>query len=132
MSSLPPLGDLEIAVLEDLWATGVADAKSVHSRIGERRSISLSTVQSTLERLYRKHLLQRDKVSHAYQYSPAVDRSTLVSRLIQGAVGRVAHGEPNALIAAFVDLASQAGESELDRLEALIAEYRANQRQDES
>ncbi|MBN0002216.1 BlaI/MecI/CopY family transcriptional regulator, partial [Pseudomonas aeruginosa] len=49
--SVPTLGDLEIAVLEDIWRFGPSDTKAVYSRIGQSRSISLNTVQSTLERL---------------------------------------------------------------------------------
>jgi predicted transcriptional regulator len=47
---IPLLGELELAVLERLWAEGTAEAKDVHRVIGEPRGITLSTIQSTLER----------------------------------------------------------------------------------
>ena len=56
----PALGDLELAVLEVLWQTDRADAKAVHSALGSARGIGLNTVQSTLERLFRKQLLARE------------------------------------------------------------------------
>jgi predicted transcriptional regulator len=125
VSNLPPvLGDLEIAVLEDLWSQGGSDAKAVHGRIGAARAITLNTVQSTLERLHRKRVLNREKVSHAFRYTPAVDRSTLVGQLIEGVANRVAGGEPDVLLAAFVDIASRAGEDRLRELEALVAAQR--------
>jgi predicted transcriptional regulator len=67
MSRIPSvrLGELESAVLERLWSAGPEDVKAVHQAVGARRGITLNTVQSTMERLYRKGLLARDKVSHA-------------------------------------------------------------------
>jgi predicted transcriptional regulator len=122
----PPLGDLEIAVLEDIWAAGPSDAKAAHARVGHQRAISLNTVQSTLERLFRKGLLQREKISHAYEYSAGVTRAQLVGRLVESTVRRVGGDRSDTLLlSAFVDLAARAGEDQLEQLEALIAQRRA-------
>ena len=121
----PALGDLEIAVLKDIWDSGPSDVKSVHSRVGEARSITSNTVQSTLERLYRKGLLDRSKSGHAYAYTAAVSCGELVHRLVESTVSRVAGSHPEVWLSAFVDLAAKADEVQLDRLEALIAQRRA-------
>jgi predicted transcriptional regulator len=120
------LGELEVAVLEDLWAVGADHAKAVHGRLGSRRGISLNTIQSTLERLYRKGLLHRTKEGHAYTYAPALEREQLLARLIEGATAPVAGDEgADTLLTAFVDFAAEQDEAALDRLEALIARKRA-------
>lgn len=124
------LGELEIAVLEHLWAAGAMDAKCAHKDIGIQRGISLNTIQSTLERLYRKKLLRREKIRHAYVYAPAVQREELLTRLI-GQVVNVFEGKNHDLLSAFVDLAARADERSLDRLEQLIAERRRQQRETE-
>jgi predicted transcriptional regulator len=123
--SVPTLGDLEIAVLEDIWRFGPSDTKAVYSRIGQSRSISLNTVQSTLERLFRKAMLQREKISHAYEYSARVSRRELIQKLVESTVRRVAGPQPDALLSAFVDLAARADDDQLKRLEELIARRRA-------
>lgn len=120
----PVLGDLELAVLDVLWQAGSADAKSVHAVLEPSRGIGLNTVQSTLERLFRKNLLAREKVSHAYQYRAELSREMLVGRLVESAVQRVAAGDGDALIAAFVDLAVRADAGQLDRMAELIARRR--------
>lgn len=51
---LPLLGELETAVLEHLWEHGVTEAKDLHRQLGSPRGITLSTIQSALERLHRK------------------------------------------------------------------------------
>src|ERR671918_1158706 len=115
------LGELELAVLEYLWSTGLAHAKAVHSAIGTRRGITLNTVQSTLERLYHKELLSREKVSHAYIYTPQVRREELMTQMIEEVMGVFTGGKPQPMLPAFVDLAARVDERNLERLEQLIA-----------
>jgi predicted transcriptional regulator len=118
----PYLGDLELAVLDALWGQGGRDAKSLHADVGVRRGISLNTVQSTLERLFRKGLLRREKVSHAYVYTPALERRALMVRLIGDLVETLSDGRPEPMLGAFVDLAAQVDADNLARLERLLAE----------
>ena len=118
--------------MESLWSQGERDAKSVHNEIGVRRGISLNTVQSTLERLFRKGLLQREKVSHAFVYAPAVQRKELMERLIGDVVETLSDGRPEPMLAAFVDLAVRVDEENLARLERLLAERRAQGPEDAS
>ena len=122
------LGDLETAVLEHLWSVGSADVKGVHRAIGKARGITLNTVQSTMERLFRKKLLERDKVSHAYVYRPVVTREELSTRVIGDVAEQLAGGEPSVMLSAFVSVAEREGDDALAQLEALIAERRNAQR----
>lgn len=121
---LPRLGDLEAAVLEHLWTAGPSDVKAVHRSVGAPRRITLNTVQSAMERLFRKGLLAREKVSHAYVYSPRHSREELGARVVQDVVARLLRGEAAPVLAAFVDLAARTDEGNLDRLELLIAQRR--------
>lgn len=115
------LGELEHAVLEDLWEHGPAKPGDVHRRVGRPRGISPNTVSSALKRLHEKGLLDREKVSHAYVYSARTSRAGLQRQLIEALAGQFAHGE-GGFLAAFVDLAEQQGEETLRRLERMIAE----------
>src|SRR5688572_25745244 len=58
-AGLPILGELESTVLEYLWERAEVDVKDVHRDIGAGRGITVSTIQSTLERLHRKGLARR-------------------------------------------------------------------------
>jgi predicted transcriptional regulator len=120
-----PLGELELAVLKNLWQTGAAPAKDVHKCVGSRRRISLNTIQSTLERLHKKGLLTRHKVSHAYHYQPAVERSALAARMVDRILGSLA-GDRADMLAAFVDLVERTDSEALARLERMIADRRQN------
>jgi predicted transcriptional regulator len=118
------IGELEKAVLEHLWSVGSAHAKAVHSTIGIQRGITLSTIQSTLERLHDKELLSRRKVSHAYVYVPKVQREELMGRIIEDVMAAFADGKSQPMLSAFVDFAARVDEKNLDRLERLISARR--------
>jgi predicted transcriptional regulator len=122
---LPRLGDLEHAVLEHLWRAGEADVAETHAAIGSHRGISPNTVGSALERLHRKGLVQRRKVSHAYRYTPRLDRDAFRARRLVDAAGGLRTLAKGGLLAAFVDLVADTDRNALDQLERLVARKRA-------
>jgi len=124
---LPVLGDLERAVLDHLWSEGESDVPSTHATVGRDRGISSNTVGSALERLHRKGLTTRRKVSHRYRYRAAVDRDAFHSRRMLDAVGGVDQLRDAGVLAAFVDAVGDVDEATLDTLSALIEARRGRQ-----
>ena len=122
---LPRLGELEQGVLEYLWRAGESDVAETHRAVGEQRGISVNTVGSALERLHRKGLAARVKVSHAYRYTAALDRNAFRVRRVAEAAGGMRALASDGLLAAFVDLVAETNSAALDRLEDLIAEKRS-------
>lgn len=118
------LGELEMAVLEDVWEHGPSDVKAAHARIGTARGITHNTVQSTLKRLWEKGLMSRHKDGHAYVYAPLVDRSRLTELMVSELVDQVAGSELHVALEAFVNLADRAGQDTLEALERLVAARR--------
>lgn len=119
---VPPLGDLEEAVLEHLWTVGESDVRATHRAVGAARGITANTVGSALERLYKKDLVKRTKVSHAYRYRAAVERDELRAARVLEAAGGVRALARDGVLAAFVDLVADADELALDQLAAAVAE----------
>ena len=122
--SLPRLGELELAVLEHLWAFGEADVLETHAAIGAKRCITVNTIGSALERLHRKALVRRQKVSHAFRYTAALPREEFAARRVLDAAGGLQALSNAGLLAAFVNQIADTDEAALDQLEALIAEKR--------
>jgi predicted transcriptional regulator len=125
MAPASALGDLERAVMDFVWKSGPCDVKTAHKSVGERRSITLNTVQSTMDRLFKKGLLDREKVSHAFVYSAKVTREAFGASLIEDALAGFVGRDPGPMLSAFVDLTARAGGESLDRLERMIQERRA-------
>jgi predicted transcriptional regulator len=128
--NLPQLGALELAVLEYLWTVDDADVLQAHQRIGKARGITSNTIGSALERLHRKGLLVREKVSHAFRYRAGLNRDTFAARRMFEAAGGSRLLADAGLLSAFVSLVADEDESSLDRLEALIAKKRAERGQE--
>ncbi len=123
----PRLGELERAVLDYLWSVQEADVLQTHAEIGKRRGITPNTVGSALERLHRKALVAREKVSHAYRYRATVTRDVFAARQMLAAAGESRTLSDAGLLSAFIDLVADEDAASLDRLEVLIAEKRNEQ-----
>ena len=119
------LGELEKLVLKYFWQTEVADAKQVHAYFEQSRGGSLHTIQSTLDRLYKKGLLKRHKESHAYRYRAAQQRKVFIGQLIKDITRDFTLGDEDSLLTAFVSLSSEMNEEQLNKLEKLVLDYRS-------
>jgi predicted transcriptional regulator len=125
---LPTLGALEHAVLEFLWEHGTSEAKDVHRALGAQREITLSTIQSTLERLHRKKLLMREKVSHAYRYATVLTRNEFRARAMAEAAGDLRKAERSGVLAAFVDLVAKSDKNALAELARIVERARRDRK----
>jgi predicted transcriptional regulator len=123
------LGQLERAVLDRLWSHGEADVKAMHAALGVSRGIAPNTVQSTLERLFRKRLCERTKVGRAYSYRALISRREWVARSLEGLFEAVPGADPQLLLSGFVDLAERAGAEHLAELERMVRRRRRRERQ---
>lgn len=119
------LGELEKLVLEYFWQHDEADAKSVHGYFVSQRGGSLNTIQSTMDRLYKKGLLKRSKQGHAFQYRAALPRETFIGKLIKDVTSDFDTGGES-LISAFATLTDELDSDQLDKLENMIRSQRAN------
>ncbi len=118
------LGELEKLILNYFWRVDRADAKQVHTYFERQRGGTLNTIQSTLDRLYKKGLLNREKESHAYQYRSAIHRKAFIGQLIRDVTEDFTGGDEDNLLAAFVSLSAELDEQQLEKLDKTIQEYR--------
>jgi predicted transcriptional regulator len=111
--------------LEEAWRRADLTVRDVYAAFEER--IAYTTLMTTLDRLYKKKLLQRRKDGRAFIYSPAVSRQEfehgIRADVIDGLVGHGAEGvEP--VLACIVDAVSDRDRELLDELERLVKEKR--------
>jgi predicted transcriptional regulator len=67
-----PLGHLESCVMDVMWARGDSNVRDVADKLD--RPLAYTTVMTTLDRLYKKGLLERRKLDRAFIYSPRLSR----------------------------------------------------------
>jgi predicted transcriptional regulator len=116
------LGDLELRVMEAVWALGEGTVREVSAALEAGDARAYTTVMTTLDRLFRKGLLAREKEGLAWRYRAAVARRDWERQVADAlAAELVARGEAG--VAAFVDAAVDP--ELLERLEAMIRARRS-------
>jgi predicted transcriptional regulator len=72
------LGELEAAVLQKLWETGrPVSVRNFQTMISKERPVAVTTIATTLDRLYRKGLVSRELVREGgphYLYKPRMTK----------------------------------------------------------
>lgn len=74
--------------------------REVFDEISQRRQIAYTTVMSTMDNLYRKRWLQRQRDGKAYVYQASMSREERSARLMKAAFDA---GDTDAVLAFFVE-----------------------------
>jgi len=117
------LGKLERQVLEETWRLGDVTVRDIHRAFDER--IAYTTLMTTLDRLFKKKLLERRKDGRAFIYSAVISRDDLdrgiKEDVVDGLLGHGADGvEP--VLACIVDTITARDRELLDELDRLVQE----------
>jgi predicted transcriptional regulator len=119
------LGALERDVMAVVWTAGEISVREACARLAT--PVAYTTAMTTMDRLYKKGLLERRKEGRAFLY-----RATATRDEIDGAVaGEVVHSllrrhadEPLPVLSSLVDAVSERDRTLLDELERLVREKR--------
>jgi predicted transcriptional regulator len=100
-----PLGELELSIMRHVWACGEVGclAQEVLKALESERSIALTTILTTLDRLHDKGILAREKEGKAYRYRAAVSEDALQERIVAGVLGDLLAQFPKAVAAYFAE-----------------------------
>ena len=125
------LGKLESELMERIWKRSEASVRDLHEELGPR--LAYTTVMTTLDRLFKKGLLDRYPLGRAFVYKAKVTKQEydrhLTAHLLGIAVDEA--GSRQAVMSCFVDFVSESDQKLLDDLEKLIKEKRRSLRREE-
>jgi predicted transcriptional regulator len=119
------LGPLEMQVMNVAWSVGRCSVRDVVERLNSK--LAYTTVMTTLDRLFKKGLLDREKSERAFLYSPALSSQDWERRRAGDFVaGFLAGPEPSRdlLLSSLVDAVGQHDAMLLDELEEKIRKKR--------
>ena len=119
------LGPLEIQVMEVIWTDGESSVRDVVEKLGNK--LAYTTVMTTLDRLFKKGLLDRHKSERAFLYSSRLSSQEWERRRAGDLVaGFLAGPEPSRdlLLSSLVDAVGQHDVQLLDELEEKIRNKR--------
>jgi predicted transcriptional regulator len=117
---IDPLGELESSVMEVAWKHAPVTARDVCDRLTGKKERAYTTIMTTMDRLYRKGLLARQKDGIAWRYEPALTAPQFSKALADSLAGRILSAHQDTALSAFVDAAANVDEALLDRLRHLI------------
>jgi predicted transcriptional regulator len=90
------LGDLEAAMVEELWRTGrPLSVREFHEKISRSRGVAVTTVATILDRLYGKGILSRKLVKEGgphYLYSPRLSEGEFKHAVVNNVMGALLGG----------------------------------------
>lgn len=116
---MPALGHRELEVLDHLWRSDRPSALELRERMQDA-DVSLNTIQSTLERLHRKGLVEREKDGRAFRYAAVVGRADIVRKVLNDLARDVGGGDLAPIVSGFAGFVA-GGDPEVEReLMALI------------
>lgn len=105
---MPTIGKRELELLDVLWQV-LPKAKSaieIQEQIAATHfdgDISVNTVQSTLERLVKKGLLERSKKGRAYYYCAIVTKKEMICSLIRDIASDMSSGDTQLMVSGFME-----------------------------
>jgi len=114
-------GPLELRVLDVLWSKSVAVC--VRDIQPDFPGVAYTTLMTTLDRLFRKGTLRREKSGRAFFYAPKSSPQQLVSQHAGSTFATLLPGDHEAMrpiMSMFVDTLGERDEALLDELEALV------------
>jgi predicted transcriptional regulator len=119
--SAAALGRLELSVMEIVWSRGESSVRDVVAHL--QRPLAYTTVMTTLDRLFKKSLLERRKAERAFRYSARFSRDEWerkrADNLLAGFLGG-SQPSRELLISCLVEAVGQYDQALLDELERKV------------
>lgn len=122
------LFDLEAEIMEIVWEQGWDEfaVTDVHRLLEARREVAYTTVMTTVSRLHDKELLKRRRDGRRYLYRTTMTRTEFIEAMTREVLESLPYVGQQTAVALLVERVAEAGDEDLERLEALIRKRRAH------
>ena len=119
MKELSQITDLQLEIMDVLWARGEATVAEVHDALVERTGLARKTIGTLLGRLEKQGVLAHREEGREFVFRATVPRSAVARATVDNVVSRVFRGD----VAAMVSHALEAGEvreGDVERIRELL------------
>jgi predicted transcriptional regulator len=117
------LGSLQGEVMELIWRQKESTVAQLVEAIGQRRSITYTTVLSAVQKLEKKGWLKHRQAGRAYLYYPTRNREEIGGRTLRELLRTAFGGDPRLLLASLLE-DTRMSDEELAELRKLIDQRR--------
>ena len=97
------ISGLESAVMDVVWAKGLATAEAVRIELEKTQQLKDSTVRTILRRLEAKGFVEHDVEGRTYVYRPRVQSQHVATDAVRGIIDRFCGGSVENLLVGMVD-----------------------------
>lgn len=122
------LGPLEQDVMDVVWKQGESTVRDVFEWLAQERKIAYTTVMTTMARLARKGLLERNTSGLAHRYRPAVTRETWARSTVSDILSWLLERYPEPAASYLAEVVDEVDEVDLEGLRRAVERRRAQER----
>jgi len=130
MSDKHRLGDLQLAIMREIWRRGEASVTDVHGALEEERGLAPTTIATMLRKMEDKGVVTHRAEGRKFIYRPAVSEAAVRRTMVGELTDRLFRGEVTALVSHLLS-EHEIDAGELERLRALVAEHSEHEPTDE-
>src|SRR5690606_35136163 len=125
MARRPTTGptERELEILQVLWQHGRCTVRQGHERLAKEEEVSFSTIQTMLQVMFDKGLVERELTGRTYAYRAVTSQEEAQSTLLADLLERAFGGSAKALVSRALDV-KRASTEELAEIQALLDEAR--------
>lgn len=123
MSDKHRLGDLQLAIMRQIWQRGEASVSDVHGALEPERGLAPTTIATMLKKMEAKGVVTHRTEGRRFLYRPAVSEAEVRRTMVGDLTERLFRGEVTALVSHLI-AEHEIEPDELRQLEALLANDR--------
>ena len=121
MPTLPEISTAEFQILRVLWKNDAQSVREVHDLIAAKTSWAYSTTKTTMDRMSKKGLLERESFHGVFIYRPLISKSQGMVKWVLFFADGVLETDYSNVVSMFNETGSLT-ESEIEELRALLNE----------
>ena len=120
MSDRTQLGDLQLAIMREIWAPREATVAQVHDALRQERGLAPTTIATMLKKMEKKGVVEHRTEGRTFVYRPTVSEHVVTRSMVAALTDRLFSGNVTALVSYLLN-EHQIDEQELDELRELVA-----------
>jgi BlaI family penicillinase repressor len=114
------LGDLQLAIMHQLWAAGETTVAAIHQALHPSRGLALTTIATMLRKMEDKGLVTHHQDGRTYIYRALVARNDVHHSMVGDLLDRLFKGDTAALVNHLLEH-REVNADELAEIKAMIA-----------
>jgi len=120
------LGDLQHAIMRELWRAGEATVSDVHAALYAERQLAPTTIATMLKKMEVRGLVRHRTEGRRFVYMPAISEDTVTRSMVNDLTQRLFDGSPSELVS-YLLREHDIDADELAELNTLIADAEAGE-----